>query len=173
VAERSIRPVVPRCDDRGVLRLRTFDPADVESLISWFPDSAAVRDFAGPGLDWPLDRAALEARRRDPAVYSWTAWCPPDRDRAVGHVELVRLTADSGRLDRVAIAPTERGHRLAAPLVMAALGQARRIGLNTVDLLVFAGNHRARRTYARVGFTDHGGLPEYPDVVRMSLDLRR
>ena len=154
-----------------MLRLRTVNPADIETLVSWFPDAAAVRDWAGPGLSWPLDRAVLEAHRAEPTVYSWAACCPPD-ELLVGYIELVRLSADAGRLDRVAIAPAERGKRLGVSLVTAALEQARRIGLNTVDLLVFAENQPARHTYTAVGFNDHGGLPDYPSVIRMSLDLR-
>jgi GNAT superfamily N-acetyltransferase len=160
------------CDDRRVLQLRTADAADIETLINWFPDAAAVRDWAGPGLDWPLDRTAVTAHRADLAVHSWAACRPSDPQRLVGYIELVQFSADAGRLDRVVIAPDERGKRLGAHLVTLALDEARRIGLNTVDLLVFAENHPARRTYNAVGFTDHGGLPDYPSVIRMSLDLK-
>jgi RimJ/RimL family protein N-acetyltransferase len=159
------------CDDRAVLRLRIVDAADLDTLIGWFPDAAAVRDWAGPGQSWPLDPATLAAHAADPAVHSWAAWRPPDRRRLIGYLELVRLSPGAGRLDRVVIAPDQRGRRLGVPLVTAALDQARDLGLTTVDLLVFAENQPARRTYLAAGFTDHGGLPDYPSVHRMSVDL--
>lgn len=89
----------------------------------------------------------------------------------IGHIELLRIESGLARIDRVAIAPTHRGRGLALGLVRAALAQVRDSRVRTVDLLVFAENARAVRTYLAAGFTDVGAVsPEYPAVRRMSLD---
>jgi ribosomal protein S18 acetylase RimI-like enzyme len=72
----------------------------------------------------------------------------------------------------VAIAPTSRGQRLAGELVHAALTHGCGVEVRSVDLVVFAANLPAVRTYQAVGFTDIGAIsPDYPTVRRMSLEL--
>lgn len=155
-----------------MLTLRTFESADDDVLIGWFPDEQALRRWAGPGPSWPLDRRQLARRRADPAVLAWTAYLDGAPDESVGHIELERTGPGQGRIDRVAIAPEHRGRRLAGVLVRAALDEARALGVEAVDLLVFAGNHPAIRTYRAVGFADRGAIaPDYPDVRRMELNL--
>jgi len=154
-----------------VLELRSFQPDDYDVLISWFPNDAALQDWAGPGLRWPLDHAQLVDRLAVPGLQAWTA-CQAPSPETVGHIELMPTGPQQGRIDRVAIAPAYRGRRLAQQLVRAALDQARDREYRTVDLLVFAGNVPACRTYLAVGFVDVGPIsPEYPTVRRMSLDI--
>lgn len=154
-----------------MLELRTFQSDDYDALISWFPTEASLRDFAGPGVRWPLDRAQLDHRRDEPGLQSWTA-CRPPSPEPIGHIELVRIGPQQARIDRVAIAPAHRGRGLAPDLVRAALAHAP-AAVQFVDLLVFAANVPARRTYLAVGFTDVGAIsPDYPTVRRMSLGLR-
>lgn len=155
-----------------VLELRSFQPDDYDALVSWFPTYAALQDWAGPGLRWPLDHAQLVDRLALPGLQAWTA-CRAPSPETVGHIELMITGPQQGRIDRVAIAPAYRGQGLGPQLVRAALERARDRGCLTVDLLVFAGNVPACRTYLSVGFIDVGPIaPEYPTVRRMSLDLR-
>ncbi len=150
-----------------LIELRAFRPDDADTLIAWFDTEAALRQFAGPGPRWPLDHAQLEQRMHDPGVHAWTARRPGEPE-PIGHIERIR-TAEIDRIDRVAIAPEHRGRGLAVPLVRAALDQLPIV--RVVDLLVFAGNTPAIRTYEAVGFVDAGAIaPEYPEVRRMVLD---
>ena len=152
---------------RDLIGLRPFRPDDSETLIAWFDTEASLREFAGPGPRWPLDHAQLEQRMHEPGLHAWTARRPGETEH-IGHIE--RIRADQiDRIDRVAIAPAHRGQGLAVPLVRAALDQLPIVG--PVDLLVFAGNTPAIRTYEAVGFVDAGAIaPDYPDVRRMVLD---
>ena len=103
----------------------------------------------------------------EPGLHAWTARQPGEAE-PIGHIERIR-TEEIDRIDRVAIAPEHRGRGLALPLVLAALDQLPIVG--PVDLLVFAGNTPAIRTYEAVGFVDAGSIaPEYPQVRRMVLD---
>lgn len=154
-----------------MLALRDLRADDYDALISWFPTEASLRDFAGPGPTWPLDRAQLDARAAEPQLQTWTAWQPPSPE-PIGHIELMRIGPQQARLDRVAIAPAHRGRGLGLEMVRVALDHSRNLGCLSVDLLVFAANLPARRTYLAAGFADVGAIsPEYPDVRRMSLEL--
>lgn len=154
-----------------MLELRTFRPADGEALISWFPTEASLQDFAGPGIRWPLDTEQLDARLGTPGLLAWTANRPPSTD-PIGHIELLHTGPHQARIDRVALSRERRGQGLAAELVRLALVHARELDVHAVDLLVFAGNAPAVRTYLSVGFADVGAIaPEYPTVRRMSLAL--
>lgn len=155
-----------------MLELRTFRPDDVDTLISWFPTEDSLQDFAGPGIQWPLNRAQLDDRLGTPGLQAWTAYQPPSTE-PIGHIELLPTGPHQARIDRVALSPAHRGQGLAPELVCAALAHARALDCRAVDLLVFAGNASAVRTYLSVGFADVGAIaPEYPTVRRMSLDLR-
>ena len=152
---------------RDLIELSVFRPDDCASLIAWFDTEAGLREFAGPGPRWPLDHAQLEQRMHEPGLHAWTARRPGEPE-TIGHIERIR-TKEIDRIDRVAIAPEHRGRGLAVPLVRAALDQLPIVG--PVDLLVFAGNTPAIRTYEAVGFVDSGAIaPEYPEVRRMVLD---
>lgn len=152
---------------RDPIELRPFRPDDADALIAWFDTEAALREFAGPGPRWPLDHAQLEQRMHEPGVHAWTARLPGEPD-PMGHIERIR-TAEIDRIDRVVIAPEHRGRGLGVPLVHAVLDQLPIV--RPVDLLVFAGNVPAIRTYEAVGFVDAGAIaPEYPDVRRMVLE---
>jgi ribosomal protein S18 acetylase RimI-like enzyme len=135
--------------------LRPFAPADDEALIGWFKDVDALRRFGGPRLRWPLDRAQLDAVRRDPDMRAYTLWAgdPPGR---AGHVELRRMSAAGVRLARVGIDPARRGRGLGRMLVAAALEEARRLGYTHVELGVYADNAVARALYANFGFEQMG-----------------
>ena len=85
------------------LLLSTFHPEDDHDLMSWFPDAAALRQFAGTTLQWPLTRSQLDAIRADPAVRAWTGWTNGVPARRVAHAELVRLDDDRFLLARVAV----------------------------------------------------------------------
>lgn len=152
---------------QDLIELRPFRPDDAETLIAWFDTEAGLREFAGPGPRWPLDHAQLEQRMHEPGLHAWTARRPGEAEH-IGHIERIR-TEEIDRIDRVAIAPAHRGRGLAVPLVRAALDQLPVVG--PVDLLVFAGNTPAVRTYEAVGFVDAGAIaPDYPEVRRMVLD---
>ena len=154
-----------------MLELRAFETTDRDELIDWFPDAAALHDWAGPAATWPLDDDQLDRRLTDPAVFVWTAIRPPSNE-TFGHVELQRLGPREVRIDRLAIAPWRRGGGHGAELVRAVLDRARALDCVGVDLVVYADNLPAVRTYRAVGFTDAGPVSaEHPDVRRMAFTL--
>lgn len=154
-----------------MIELRAFQPADDDELMSWFGDEEGLRNWAGPSVVWPLDRAQLDRRRDEPGLQAWSAYLPAS-DGPVGHIELLRMGPELAQIDRVAIAPAHRGQGLSADLLRAALAHARDGGFLAAELIVFADNLPAVRTYLTVGFTDVGPIsPDSPSVRRMLLTL--
>jgi ribosomal protein S18 acetylase RimI-like enzyme len=143
--------------------LRPFTPDDDETLIGWIEDADALRRFGGPGLRWPLDRAQLEAIRRDADVDAFTLWAGGER---VGHVE-VRRTGANARLARVGVDPARRRQGYGRVLLAAALAHARRLGCERVELGVYADNAVARALYERFGFAGTGP-PDAEGIVTMT-----
>ena len=146
------------------LALRAFAAGDDAALIGWIASASELERFAGPTLAWPLDGAQLEALRADPQVFAWTAYADPVRRAAVGHVEVVRVAADAGRIARVLLDPARRGEGLGAPLVAAAMAYASALGMPRLELNVYADNAAAIRAYRRLGFEDVGAHPRDPRV---------
>ncbi|MFE3598449.1 GNAT family N-acetyltransferase [Streptomyces sp. NPDC059142] len=147
-----------------VVELRAFTPADGAALASWIPGPVELLTWAGPGFTWPLDDRQLAAYAADPDRRTWMA---ADQDgRLVGHASL-RRHADgaSARLGRVLVAPAARGHGHGAALLTQVLSLAfTRLGVDRIDLGVFAHNDSAVRLYERLGFRVDRVLPEVERV---------
>jgi len=154
------------------LALRPFEPRDDRELISWFPDPDDLRRFAGPSLSWPLDRAQLRAVRNAANLVPFSAYIPPVREPACGHVELVVL-AEQGvvRLARVGLAPRVRGRGLGRELLTLAFEESRARGAREIELFVFEDNVPARRLYASFGFERVGVDPTDASSLRMRVAL--
>jgi RimJ/RimL family protein N-acetyltransferase len=146
------------------LALRAFVADDDAALIGWIASAEELERFAGPTLAWPLTADQLEALRADPRVHAWTAYTDPVARAAVGHVEVVRVAAGTGRLARVLLAPARRGEGLGAPHVAAATAYAAALGMTRLELNVFADNAAAIRAYRRLGFADAGEHQADPRV---------
>ncbi|MGG5260275.1 mycothiol synthase [Phycicoccus avicenniae] len=70
------------------------------------------------------------------------------------HWTKVEPGSTAGEVYVVGVDPAEQGHGLGGPLTGLGLAHLARQGLATVDLYVDGDNTAARRTYARLGFTD-------------------
>ena len=104
------------------------------------------------------------------------AWRNP-----VGHASVKFADAGAGRLGRILIDPTRRGHGLGDALVGAVLSDAYdKLELARIDLGVFTHNVAALRLYHRHGFTSRALLPSVEringatwDALQMSLTRAR
>jgi ribosomal protein S18 acetylase RimI-like enzyme len=139
--------------------------------MSWFPDAAALRQFAGTTLQWPLTRSQLDAIRADSAARAWTGWTNGVLARRVAHAELVRLEDDRFLLARVAVAPRERGRGLGATLLCQVIENVRALRIRRLELNVFSGNESALRLYRSAGFEAEGTFAGDTDVLRMARSL--
>ena len=145
-----------------------FEEAHFDLLIRWSPTSEFLLQWAGPGLEYPLDHTQLHELRRSAQADPPLALLYSARRRSdgaiVGHGELSAIDRHnrSARLSRILVGATEtRGKGLGEGIVRALV----RVGfdeldLHRLDLSVFDFNESAIRCYQRVGFQHEGVLRE-------------
>jgi len=142
------------------LRIRPLTRADFATILTWFPDEAALVQWGGPDVRFPLDAAQLERPLEESLVQ------PPARLIWVGELETsviahatVALDWRHGvaRLGRVCIDPAYRGRGLAVPFlsrirdIVFGMAEFERLELN-----VYTRNHADIRVYQRLGFVEEG-----------------
>ena len=144
----------------SVLSLIPFDLPHAERLRSWFSSEAALVQWGGPAVAFPLDTAQLAAMledsRRDPPVR--LCWSAVARGELVGHAQLALDRRNgNGRLARIALAPDQRGKGLSQPLVTRVVQAAFEMAwIERLELNVYAFNTPAIRAYERAGFVVEG-----------------
>ena len=141
------------------LAARPFDPAEAALLIPWFPTEAALVQWGGRGLTWPLDAAQWDHMQSDPNRTFWTVTLASD---LAGHFQIFTdRRSRSARLGRVAIAPWLRGQGLGTALARLAANTAfADPALHRFSLHVYDRNMAARAAYERAGFRLEGVMRE-------------
>jgi ribosomal protein S18 acetylase RimI-like enzyme len=161
-----------------MIELVPFERSHFDDLISWSPDAEFLLQWAGPGLQHPLDHAQLDALVASavpvpapnpapdpdsPGTYLFSVVRNADGAR-IGHAELglVDRRNQSAKLMRILIGPEDaRGQGYGDALVRALVGFGfEELGLHRLDLSVFEFNASARRCYERAGFKLEGILRE-------------
>ncbi|MCC9205083.1 GNAT family N-acetyltransferase [Arthrobacter sp. zg-Y769] len=133
------------------LFLRRRTARDLDTIISWIPDDAALRMFAGPRMAWPPTR---EQFAEPAAVTGFSAWVLSARGlpgTPFGHAELT-VRKGHAHIARVIIDPLLRGRGLSQQLMRLVLDQACAEGASSAGLRVIKGNTVALRAYRRLGF---------------------
>ena len=139
-----------------MLSLTDFEESHFPELLSWFPDEAALIQWAGPALEFPLSAAKLsemlaESQTDPPTRLCWTVTA---EGAVAGHAQLVLDRKNgAGRIARVVLAPGFRGKGLALPLVKSVIDRSFAIPwIERLELNVYTFNRPAIRTYERAGF---------------------
>ena len=81
-----------------------------------------------------------------------------DEQGRPGGVVMLAIRGSRGWIAGMGLAPEWRGCGQAVPLMEAALAEARRLGLDSVELEALAQNTPARRLYTRLGFAEERSL---------------
>jgi len=81
-----------------------------------------------------------------------------DEQGRLGGVVMLAIRRSRGWIAGMGLAPEWRGRGQAAPLMEAALTEARTLGLAAIELEVLAQNSPARRLYTRLGFEEMRSL---------------
>jgi putative acetyltransferase len=137
--------------------LRAFAEIDLTALIDVW---AAAWSATGLPVDFEARRAWIDDRLR--TLRAAGAEIVVGLDASDKPAGFVTIDPNSGYLDQLCVAPTERGSGLASAL----LNEAKRRSPGVVELDVNEANSRARRFYEREGFSivgggvsPHSGLP--------------
>ena len=134
---------------------------DIDELMGWFPDAAAVDIWGGPKFRYPFTRDSFV---KDCAIEKMTSYSlrdPDDRMVAFGQ----RYVRDErAHLARLIASPTARRQGYGRKLIEELIETVRRDGKHTdVSLFVYRHNEPAYRCYLQLGFR----LQPYPEKARM------
>jgi RimJ/RimL family protein N-acetyltransferase len=149
------------------LALREFRPSDADTVVAWLrgPDEALA--VAGSGAPWPYPARALVSADAAPGCHPRVLTWRHDSGAVLGHVAVVRVGPDAGRLARVVLAPHLRGRGLSGSFLALAVAEARALGIHELALFVVPGNEPALRAYAAAGFRRTEPDVDHPEYVRL------
>jgi RimJ/RimL family protein N-acetyltransferase len=151
------------------LQVEKFKVRDIGRVCSWIKSEAAMVQWAGPSLSWPMTQKQFREQLR--AAKGKAATLFPfglyRGNMLVGYCELARYDrkSQSVHLSRVIISPKYRNKGLAQIMIASVLkfgfGE---LGLNRIVLGVFDFNKPAIKCYKKMGFTLEGTLRESSKV---------
>ncbi len=142
------------------MELQPFSEADIPDLLGWFPDEAALMQWGGTSVSFPLtasqfDPMLAESRRDLPRLQVLKAVA---EGKTLGHLNIVQDWQHGvARFGLVALHPEYRGRGLARPMLR--LAQARVFAVaafQRLELQVYTQNVPAVRAYESVGFMREG-----------------
>lgn len=142
------------------MQIAFFTAADQPVLSGWFTSQAAVTQWAGPGVAWPLEETFL-ATLRDSASQQ-----PASLLTFTGKTEgelaaVAQLGFDWDNhlacICRVVVNPAMRGKNLAERMLRQLIATAfRQEAVERIELRVYTFNQPAIRTYEKLGFVREG-----------------
>jgi RimJ/RimL family protein N-acetyltransferase len=176
--------------DGRVAVIRTLKKEDLPSLVR-FVNSLVREKRLNRTLGVALDRLAtskseakfLNGRLDEIRSGKTISVAAEVNGEVVGNSAIVRRTSSremrhTGALGIAVLSPY-RGAGLGEEMMKTLLKEARRVGIELVELEVFSVNTGARRLYRRLGFREVGVIPRkmrrgrrYFDIVAMYTDLR-
>jgi ribosomal protein S18 acetylase RimI-like enzyme len=140
----------------NVFSLTNAQSADIDALMSWFPDQASVANWGGPEFRHPFDRETFREDCRWQKMASFVL-----TDANVRQLGFGQLYERSGRthLARISVNPERRNRGVGRILVSKLMEEGERLfGLPESSLFVRTDNLVARRLYTSLGFA----IAEFP-----------
>jgi len=137
--------------------LVTATESDIDELMTWFHDAAAVDTWGGPAFRFPFDRQTFHADCR------WTeyaSYCL--RDAAGAMAAFGQMTLRHGRthLARLVVNPARRGQGVGRRLLEALIAiAAKDPAAAEIALFVYKDNAPAYGCYSALGFRTE----DYPE----------
>jgi RimJ/RimL family protein N-acetyltransferase len=142
------------------IQIRPLHRGDFATVIGWFADEAALVQWGGPAVRFPLDERQLQQMLDDGQGQ------PPPRLLWVGAVDgLVvahcQVACDwrhgVARLARVCVDPVRRGQKIAQRFLRAVVDVTfRDPAFERMELNVYTFNHAAIAVYRSLGFVPEG-----------------
>jgi ribosomal protein S18 acetylase RimI-like enzyme len=130
------------------LERRQAHPTDAASIVFWFSSAAEATLWGGPQVPTPLTSQWLAKEFEKGTYWVWV----DQTGKIEGLFGLAFPEEGLARLMRFAIAPEQRGQRLAEGFVEEIKGFARSLGARQLSLGVYGSNQIARHIYDRTGF---------------------
>jgi ribosomal protein S18 acetylase RimI-like enzyme len=142
-------------------RLDAPSEADVDELMSWFPDEHSVDIWGGPRIRYPF---TPETFREDCRIKEIVTYCLRDPAGAMVGFGQIYDRYDCGHLARLITHPKMRRQGIAKRLIVLLIDTAQQsFGHSECSLFVYRDNEPAYRCYLAMGFV----LRDYPDDAPM------
>ena len=135
--------------------------ADIDELMTWFPDANAVDIWGGPKFRYPFDRKTFheDCRWQDIPTY-----CLRNSDNGLAAFGQIASRYDRSHLARLVANPCMRGQGVGRKLIEMLIERAREDQAHSkVALFVYRDNEPAYRCYLALGFE----VQEFPDGAPM------
>ena len=140
--------------------IRPLERRDFQTIIDWFPTEAALIQWGGPDVRFPLDAAQLaemaeKGRQTPPLRRLWVG----ELDAIVAAHAQVALDWRHGvaRLARIGLSPSLRRRGLAVPFLQQIIRTTfADAAFERIELNVYTFNEAAIRTYRKLGFVEEG-----------------
>ncbi len=146
-------------DDGWVLEPASSE--DIDEIMTWFPDRAAVNLWSGPWFRYPFTAETFREDLRLDRTDSWALRRPDHRLAAFGQ-SYERY--DRGHLARLVVNPGMRGKGIGKRLIERVLaGLEESHDFDEYSLFVFRHNEPAYRCYRSLGFN----VVDYPEDAPM------
>lgn len=144
------------------LRLRQFEPRDVEGLHACFGDEEAMRFWNFPACKTEAESARwLRILEKNTSPYAYLAWAVVDKrsDRCIGMVNYHHREAQNRRLEiGYILAPAQQGRGLMTEAMQALLAYCfEELSVRRVQALIHPDNAASIALATRLGFRCEGG----------------
>jgi [ribosomal protein S5]-alanine N-acetyltransferase len=144
------------------LRLRRFEPRDVDGLHTCFGDPEAMRYWTFPACSTKTETARwVRILGKTTSPHEYLAWAVADKrsDRCIGMAIYHHREARNHRLEiGYILAKAQRGRGLMAEALQALLTHCfEKLGVHRVDALIHPDNAASMRLVESLGFRPEGG----------------
>ena len=144
------------------LRLRRFEPRDVEGLHACFGDPEAMRYWNFPACETEAESARwVKILAKTTSPYEYLAWAVADKrsDRCIGMVNYHHRQARNNKLEiGYILAPAKQGRGLMTEAVAALLAFCfEELAVHRVEALIHPDNAASIRLAKGLGFRCEGG----------------
>jgi len=131
------------------MHFRSARPEDLSVVISWVPDAAACRRWAGPAVTFPPTPASL---MREIDFSPHNSYCLTEFEALVGFGQMIPKSEHRIHLARIIVAPSRRGQGCGRHLCRALLIYAAELKYPRISLNVYRDNSAALKLYHSLGF---------------------
>ena len=129
-----------------------FRPAKIEDLsviISWIPDAAECRRWAGPAVRFPLTPASLS---QDIIFSPDNSYGLKEKRNLVGFGQLIHKSEQRLHAARIIVAPPLRSRGFGRKLCRSLINRAAELEYPRISLNVYKDNSTAIQLYRSLGF---------------------
>jgi ribosomal protein S18 acetylase RimI-like enzyme len=135
--------------------------ADIDELMTWFPDKTSVDIWGGPKFRFPFDRASFH---EDCCWKVFSSYCLRDANNHLAAFGQLGARFGRAHLARLVANPTLRGQGVGRRLIEKLIATARvQQNYKEIALFVYRDNKPAYQCYLALGFE----VQKFPDGAPM------